>query len=80
MSENLCPLSKLRPGSGGVVQALRCPRAIKRRLADLGMLPGTPVWVRRAAPFGDPIQVHLRGYELTLRKEDAQLIWMQPYA
>ena len=48
--------------------------ALRRRLLDMGLTPGTAVMVRKIAPMGDPIELHLRGYELTLRLEDAQNI------
>lgn len=47
---------------------LRC------RLLDMGLIPGTAVQVQKVAPMGDPIEIHLRGYELTIRKEDAAQI------
>ena len=48
--------------------------ALRRRFLDMGLTPGTKVFVRKMAPLGDPIEIFLRGYELTLRKEDAQRI------
>lgn len=48
--------------------------AVKRRIMDMGITKGTEVYVRKAAPLGDPIEVTVRGYELSLRKEDAQMI------
>ena len=78
--QNKQTLSTLKPGQSGTILSLDCAHFTKRRLADLGMVPGTEIFVRRISPFGDPIQVHLRGYELTLRKEDAQHIWMEPHA
>lgn len=48
--------------------------ALRRRLLDMGLTPRTRVMVRKVAPMGDPIELHLRGYELTLRKEDARKI------
>lgn len=48
--------------------------ALRRRLLDMGITPGTEVMIRKRAPMGDPIEIHLRGYELTLRIEDAQKI------
>jgi len=48
--------------------------AIRRRLLDLGITPKTQVMVRKVAPLGDPIELYLRGYELTIRAEDAQKI------
>ena len=48
--------------------------ATRRRIMDMGITNGAEIFVRRSAPFGDPIQVTVRGYELTLRKEDADMI------
>ena len=47
---------------------------VKRRIMDMGITKGVTVFVRRVAPFGDPVEVTVRGYELSLRKEDAQMI------
>ena len=51
--------------------------AIKRRIMDMGLRKGTSVYVRKVAPLGDPIEVTVRGYELSLRKADAELIEVQ---
>lgn len=51
--------------------------AIKRRIMDMGLIKGTSVYVRKVAPLGDPIEVTVRGYELSLRKADAELIEVQ---
>ena len=51
--------------------------AIKRRIMDIGLTNGTSVYVRKVAPLGDPIEVTVRGYELSLRKADAELIEVQ---
>lgn len=48
--------------------------AVKRRLMDMGITKGTEVFIRKVAPLGDPIEVTLRGYELSLRKADAEMI------
>ena len=48
--------------------------AVKRRIMDMGITKGTDVHIRKAAPFGDPIEVTVRGYELSLRKADAEMI------
>lgn len=48
--------------------------AIKRRIMDMGITKGTEVYIRKVAPLGDPVEVTVRGYELSLRKEDAQMI------
>ena len=51
--------------------------AIKRRIMDMGLTKGTSVYVRKVAPLGDPLEVTVRGYELSLRKADAELIEVQ---
>ena len=51
--------------------------AIKRRIMDMGLTKGTSVYVRKVAPLGDPIEVTVRGYELSLRKDDAELVEVQ---
>lgn len=48
--------------------------AVKRRIMDMGITKGTEIFVRKVAPLGDPIEVNVRNYELSLRKEDAEMI------
>lgn len=62
--------------SGDTVQVtkLNGTSAVKRRIMDMGITKGCSVYVRKVAPLGDPVEVTVRGYELTLRKEDAQMI------
>ena len=48
--------------------------AVKRRLMDMGLTRGTEVYIRKVAPLGDPVEVNVRGYELSLRKADAEMI------
>lgn len=67
-------LSDLRPGQKGTVVAIDMTGALKRRLVDMGITPGVCVMVRKVAPLGDPIEINLRGYELTLRKSEAKFI------
>ena len=68
-------LAELAPGESGVILRVGSDRGpVKRRLVDMGLTPGTEVMVRKIAPFGDPIEVNLRGYELSLRREDARRI------
>ena len=52
--------------------------AIKRRIMDMGLTKGVEVYVRKVAPLGDPMEIHLRDYELTLRREDAANIEVRP--
>ena len=71
-------LDKLKAGKSGVIRSVGGGGALRRRLLDLGLTPGTSVLVRKVAPLGDPIELYLRGYELTLRKEEAGEILIQP--
>lgn len=70
-------LDKLQPGQGGVIATVDGEGALRLRLLDMGLIPGTAVTVRKIAPLGDPIEIHIRGYELTLRLEDASYITME---
>lgn len=51
--------------------------AVRRRIMDMGITKGVEVYVRKVAPLGDPIEVNVRGYELSLRKEDAEMIQVE---
>lgn len=75
-------LKDLKPGEEGVVKRVSGNGAVRRRLFDMGVTPGAPVKMRKVAPLGDPIEVTLRGYELTLRKNEAEnvLVEMQDKA
>lgn len=64
-------LDKLKPGKKGYIVSVGGEGALRRRLLDLGLTPKTIVLVRKVAPLGDPIEIFLRGYELTLRREEA---------
>ena len=68
------PLSELAVGEQAVVVAIHALAEAKRRLMDMGITRHTQVYLRKVAPLGDPIEINLRGYELTLRKSEAQLI------
>ena len=70
-------LDQFRPGQSGVIVSVSGEGALRRRLLDMGLTPGTRVSVRKVAPFGDPLELVLRGYELTLRGEDARIIRMK---
>ena len=73
-------LENLAPGQSGTILSIANKSGtVKRRLVDMGLTPGTEVRVTKIAPLGDPIEVSLRGYELSLRKEDAgQIVMGQP--
>ena len=67
-------LDKIKPGETAFIVRLESEGAIRRRLLDLGLTPKTRVMVRKVAPLGDPMELYLRGYELTIRAEDARKI------
>ena len=67
-------LNQLKIGQKSRIIAVNGQGALRRRLMDMGMTPHTEVMVRKVAPMGDPIELHLRGYELTLRTDDAKNI------
>ncbi len=73
-------LDQLKVGSSGVIQKVGGSGALRRHLLDMGLTPKTTVMVRKVAPMGDPIELHLRGYELTLRAEDAREIEIEEVA
>lgn len=61
-------------GAAVTIIKIRGEGALKRRIMDMGLTKGTKVFVRKMAPLGDPIELTVRGYELSLRRADAQLI------
>jgi len=67
-------LSEFGVGEHGKIKAVSGEGKIRRRLFDMGVTPGAEVFMRKKAPLGDPIEVTLRGYELTLRKSEAACV------
>ena len=67
-------LRDVKVGETVKVVKLHGEGAVKRRIMDMGLTKGTEVYVRKVAPLGDPLELTVRGYELSLRKEDAQWI------
>ena len=67
-------LKDLHPGESGEVAGLLCQGALRRRIMDMGVTKGVTLTVRKVAPLGDPIEITVRGYELSLRKADAENI------
>ena len=67
-------LKDLKIGQTGVVVSVKGKGFIKQRMMDMGLVPGSEVKVIRVAPLGDPIEITVRGYELFLRKDDAEMI------
>ncbi|MBQ6979883.1 MAG: ferrous iron transport protein A [Clostridia bacterium] len=70
-------LDEFAIGETGVVKAVGGEGKIKRRLFDMGITPGAEILLRKKAPLGDPIEITIRGYELTLRKTEAQFVNME---
>lgn len=70
----MASLRHVKVGDRVTVVKLHGEGAIKRRIMDMGITKGTEVFVRKVAPLGDPIEISVRGYELSLRKADADLI------
>lgn len=70
----MATLRDVRVGEGATVARLGGAGAIKRRIMDMGLTKGTRVLVHKVAPLGDPIEVTVRGYELSLRKDEAECI------
>ena len=67
-------LSEFKVGERGVVKAVAGEGKIRRRLFDMGVTPDAEVYLRKKAPLGDPLEVTVRGYELTLRKSEADCV------
>ena len=67
-------LKNVKIGDTVKVARLHGQGAVKRRIMDMGLTKGTEVYIRKVAPLGDPIEVTVRGYELSLRKADAEMI------
>ena len=67
-------LDTLLPGKSGTVLKVNGKGLLRRRLLEMGITPNTVVKVRKVAPMGDPIELYLRSYVLTIRKEDARMI------
>ncbi|MDF2820890.1 MAG: ferrous iron transport protein [Clostridiales bacterium] len=70
-------LDKLEIGKDAKILAVGGEGALRRRLLDMGLTPNTKIMIRKVAPMGDPIEIHIRGYELTIRIEDAKKIGVE---
>ena len=70
-------LSEFKIGETGLVKKVEGEGRFRRRLLDMGVTPGTKIYLRKKAPLGDPLEITLRGYELTLRKDEAQLVILE---
>ena len=70
-------LSEFKVGETGLVKKVEGEGRFRRRLLDMGVTPGTKVYLRKKAPLGDPLEITIRGYELTLRKTEARLVVLE---
>ena len=70
-------LDQLEKGETGLIKSVSGEGRIRRRLFDMGVTPGAMVLLRKKAPLGDPIEVTIRGYELSLRKEEAKTVTVE---
>ena len=67
-------LNDVKIGKTATVKKIHSEGALKRRIMDMGITKGVEICIRKVAPFGDPIEVTVRGYELSIRKADAEMI------
>ncbi len=70
-------LNNFEIGECGIVTNIKDEGTIRRRLFDMGITPGAEILLKKKAPLGDPIEVNIRGYELTLRKVEAELVTLK---
>ena len=67
-------LVELKVGETGLIKRVEGEGRLRRRLLDMGVTPNAMVYLRKKAPLGDPLEITIRGYELTLRKSEAELV------
>lgn len=70
-------LNDIKTGSSAVVTKIGSLGLLKRRLVDMGITPGVRIFVKKVAPLGDPIEIKLRGYELSIRRSEAKNIFVK---
>ena len=70
-------LDEFKIGETGLIKKVEGEGRLRRRLFDMGVTPGATVYLRKKAPLGDPIEITIRGYELTLRKSEAVLVLLE---
>ena len=76
MPGQIQPLTSVALGTTATVAEIKLPLESRPRLMEMGLLVGTPVELVRFAPLGDPVEIKVRGYNLTLRKQEAEQIWV----
>lgn len=70
-------INDLKIGQQGIIKTVGGDGPLRLRFLDMGLIPGTVVKLQKVAPMGDPIQIQIRGYELTIRRDDARKIALQ---
>jgi len=80
MTQVLLPLTSVGLGQTATVAEIKVPPESRPRLMEMGLLVGTTVELVRFAPLGDPVEIKVRGYNLTLRKQEAEQIFVRPIA
>ena len=70
-------LVEFKVGETGLIKKVEGEGRLRRRLFDMGVTPGATVYLRKKAPLGDPLEITIRGYELTLRKSEAELVVLE---
>ncbi|MDP4119510.1 MAG: FeoA family protein [Bacillota bacterium] len=70
-------VNELKIGQKCVVVSLGCSGALRRRIIDMGITPGAVIILKKTAPFGDPIEINVRGYELSIRRSEAKEIFVE---
>ncbi len=71
-------VNDMKIGEKGIVMSLGCSGALRRRIIDMGITPGAVIIMRKAAPMGDPLEINVRGYELSIRRSEAKEIRIVP--
>ena len=77
MSASTQPLTSLQIGGSGTISEIKVPPEHRGRLLEMGLVVGTPLQLVRFAPLGDPVEIKVRGYHLTLRRHEAEQILVQ---
>ena len=70
-------LDEFKIGETGLIKKVEGEGLFRRRLLDMGVTPGATIYLRKKAPLGDPLEITIRGYELTLRKTEARLVVLE---
>jgi len=76
-TDSLTPLSELVPGEKGIIRKMKIRGAIRRRLMDMGFVSGTIFEIQKVAPLGDPVDILLKGYHVSIRNNEAETILVE---